>query len=160
MKVRAWFAHQWVLLFVFVGCLFFGPVQNSMSYLYETRTYRDVTLSTPFYRVDVLSREISEDGRSVTLRGTFVKRRCTFVGLSAYIYDPDGLGHLVEVNTHVENAIRPRGNRPPSDKAQVWGPWTVTNEEVASPVSYEIWAQHVCPESKYPQDNLFLSGKW
>lgn len=158
--VKKWASRQWVLMAIFVACLAVGPVQNALSYVYETRAYRDMTLSTPFYQVIPDQQTVSQDEREITLHGTFIKRRCTFVSLSAYLYDAKGVGHLVTVDTDAESKARPRGNRQPSDKPQEWGPWTIESYTMEKPITYEIWVRHTCPEDSAPQENLFISGVW
>lgn len=129
----------------------------------EYRWYRDVTRLTPFYDVQLLYSNVSEDQITIQVGGSLVKRRCEFNNLFGYIYGDNGIRYRVPVDTSAE----PGGNRPPSDTAESWGPWVISKEKnqnipiTVIPVRWEIIAEHInCPTAPKTQRNLFISGDW
>jgi hypothetical protein len=154
------FAHQWPMITMLCASLLYSPIQSTLATVYDSRGYRDFVADTPFYDVRITHKTNSEDGKKITIEGMAVKRRCLFLGLSSYIYDADGVGHMVYLNTNVGISSVPVGNRPPSNRIQTWGPWEIVNNVTPEPKTFEVWAQHLCSESPVPEDNLFVSGTW
>lgn len=132
--------------------------------LYEQRWYRDVTRITPFYDAMLLYSNVSKNEIQITMGGTLIKRRCDFNNLFGYIYADNGIRYRVPVDTTDEPV---KGNRPPSDTPESYGPWTISVDDnpnfpvTAIPVRWEIIAEHVkCPTEPETQRNLFISGSW
>ncbi|AGH07378.1 hypothetical protein SUFG_00005 [Sulfitobacter phage phiCB2047-B] len=130
----------------------------------EQRWYRDITRLTPFYDVQLLYSTVSGDEISISIGGSLVKRRCDFNNLFGYIYGDNGIRYRVPVDTKDEPV---KGNRPPSNTPESWGPWTLSIDDnpniplTVMPVSYEVIAEHiVCPTEPKTQRNLFLKGEW
>lgn len=135
----------------------------TLASLNEQRWFRDVTQQSPFHSVALLSSVVNPMENSITVRGTMVKRRCQFDSLTGYITDNEGIRHRVFVNTEPEEIMTGiTGNRPPSDEAETWGPWLLTFivAQELRPVSWEIWAHHLCPTGSRIQANLFAEGEW
>lgn len=130
----------------------------------EQRWYRDITRLTPFYEVQLLYSNVSEDQITLTMGGSMVKRRCDFNGLFGYIYGDNNIRYRVPVDHSAEPV---HGNRPPSDNAESWGPWSLSTNDnpniplTVVPVRWEIIAEHVeCPTVPLTQRNLFIQGDW
>lgn len=125
--------------------------------LIETRFYRDVTFATPFYAVVVTHLDVGPDG--LTLNGEMIKRRCEYQSMDAYI-TRGLLNERVILDTAPEDGQRPTGNRQPSPKAQLWGPWLIkVSATLPPPDTWEIYANHLCPDGQI-QHNLFAEGAW
>ena len=99
---------------------------------------------------------VAYDDTSLTLRGTMIKRRCTFESVSAFITGAEGY-ERAWLDNSVETARRPDGNRPVSDTPQAWGPWTIRHYGPPA-TNWEIVTVHDCPEGS--QTNVFAKGDW
>lgn len=99
---------------------------------------------------------VSFDDSALTLRGTFIKRRCVFDRISAYVTGVEGY-EQAWLDRSVETARRPTGDRPISDTPQAWGPWTIRHFGPPA-MNWEIVTVHDCPEGS--QTNVFASGDW
>lgn len=136
---------------------------STVTALSEQRWFRDATGQTPFHSVALLRSVVNPTENSITVSGTMVKRRCQFQSLTGYITDNEGIRHRVFVNTKPEEIMTGvSGNRPPSNEAETWGPWLLTFvvEQELTPVSWEIWAHHECPNRPVRQSNIFAWGDW
>lgn len=148
--------HVWrlavplMLLYAFI----ISPLAREIS---STRWWRDVSGQTPFYSVKVTVQDITPEG--LRLMGYFVKRRCEFRGLTAYVR-VDGIKHRARVDTSKEDGGRPY-SRPPASGLQAFGPleilWPMTRPK---PDQWSIWARHMCPGETITQTNLFAKGLW
>lgn len=99
---------------------------------------------------------VSYDDRTLTLRGTFVKRRCNFTSMSAFVTGTEGY-ERAWLDLSIEDARRPSGNRPISDTPQAWGPWTIRHYGPPA-IDWKIVTEHDCPEGS--QTNVFAKGDW
>ncbi len=123
--------------------------------LSEARWYRDITMATPFHSVVVTHESLTPEG--ALLRGSMVKRRCEFQFLSGYV----GFENSVRTRAHINTDFEPiAGNRPPNPHDQLWGPWLLEYSGATTPVTWEIYAHHKCPEGTFAQANLFARGEW
>lgn len=130
----------------------------------EQRWYRDLARLTPFYEVQLLYSSVGPQAIEITIGGSLIKRRCDFNDLFGYIHADNGIRYRVPVHTDAEPV---QGNRPPSDSAESWGPWSITTDDnpnfpvTAVPVKWEVIAEHIkCPTEPVTQRNLFIGGEW
>ncbi|MBT9383341.1 hypothetical protein KM176_05670 [Pseudooceanicola sp. CBS1P-1] len=119
------------------------------------RVFRDITLQTPFRAVTVEQESVPE---GLAVRGSMIKTRCVYGGLTAYALMPDGLRRPVRLDLSPETDIWGGGSRAPSGQAEAWGPWILSTPLQGTPQAWEIWAFHLCPEGR--QANRFASGPW
>jgi hypothetical protein len=151
-------ARQKTPALILAGVLFLGLWPAAQENLYDARWFRDLAHITPFHSVSVTEADLTPEG--LMLEGEMVKRRCEFAGLTAYVTRLDGRRHRTFLDTAPEDGQRPAGNRPPSPRQQLWGPWIIFYGGPQVPLSWEIYASHDCPEEKLPQTNLFAAGDW
>lgn len=123
-------------------------------YLQPSPTFRALVGMQAYDSVEPVI--VAFDERSLTLRGTLVKRRCTFVSVSDFITGVEG-HELAWLDQSVEQARRPSGNRPISEIPQAWGPWTIRHYGPPA-IDWEIVTVHDCPEGS--QTNVFAKGDW
>ena len=123
--------------------------------LMESRLARDLTHRTPYHSVTVTSADLTD--RGAALAGEMVKRRCVYAGLSAYVRIGP-VWERAQIDTTGEDTVRPPGDRPSVDGAQLWGPWVIVWQPPPAPEAWAIYAHHTCPEGG--QVNLFASGAW
>lgn len=127
-------------------------------WLDDQRWWNDATQQTPFYAVHVTKQELTP--RGVSLMGDMIKRRCEWTGLSAYV-KVNGLLYRTIVDVSGETKIRPPGNRSPTPEPQAWGDWLVLWPiKRDRPTSWQIWAEHQCPDESTTRVNLFAKGPW
>ena len=154
-----------VLIFGVLAAIFLMalPGLGRAVHLDSQRWYRDIMGITPFHDAEVLY--VDADERIVTVGGYLIKDRCTFNFFTGYILDSRGIRHPVLVDDSPEGLItgvKSGSSRPPSDKSEAWGPWTLTaSANVDSPTGWEIHVDHKdCPSPPETQSNLFASGSW
>ncbi|ANJ20810.1 hypothetical protein HYO99_gp76 [Roseobacter phage RD-1410W1-01] len=152
-----------VLIVGLICAIFIMLAMTTLPRFAEQRWYRDLARLTPFYGVELLYSNVSEDTISVSVGGSLVKRRCEFNTLFGYIYGDNNIRYRVPVDTSSE----PEGNRPPSDTPESWGPWTLSMNDnpnipvTVVPIRWEIIAEHInCPTEPVTQRNLFIGGEW
>lgn len=149
----------WPVLIVF-AIIAYGAAPAVESRLLEKRWFRDFYGATPFKSVNVNYQII--DSRGLILGGDFIKVRCTYSELSAYVNFPDRPSERVAVDTSVEDNARASGDRPSHPLAQSWGPWLlVYDSALKKPDGYTIYGHHrSCPSNPENQVNEFASGPW
>jgi hypothetical protein len=158
-KTRETFrGHRWHLAALAVLAMWgLGPEFNS--WLIESRPARDLLGMTPFHHVEVSRIDLDPDG--VLIAGEMIKRRCEFVGLSAYVRFADGMRERTRLDTTPEDVRRPGGDRPASREGQAWGPWLILRPvHSARAVWWQVYAHHRCPGDTVVQTNLFAEGPW
>ena len=124
--------------------------------LSANRWFRDITMQTPFYEVTVEAKPVAG---GLVVRGTMIKRRCTYQGLRAYVVRASGLRLPVAPDLSPETDVWGGGSRPPSELAEAWGPWVISAPVFDHASGWEIFAFHLCPNGRV-QANLFVAGPW
>lgn len=155
MHLREAIARGRVYLAVILIVLAWPAVAASWQHLSESRAWRDLTGRTPFHSVTVTRSALTP--RGAELAGEMVKRRCEYLGLSAYVRVGEAWSRAV-LDTSPEDAHRPAGDRPSMPEAQLWGPWLVVWQAPPTPSRWSIYAHHRCREGL--QVNLFAAGDW
>lgn len=146
-------ARTWSLVAAVVVCVAMAQGVWAV-YLQPSPTFRALVGMQAYDHVEPVI--VAYDDRNLTLRGTLIKRRCTFVSVSAFVTGVQG-HELVWLDMAEETARRPTGNRPISDTPQAWGPWTIRHFGPPA-VDWEIVTVHDCPEGE--QTNVFAYGDW
>ena len=143
------------LVYIVLAAAVFSALQPYFHLITESRTYRELTLQMPFSNV-MHAAEATGD-HQITIYGTMIKRRCTFVSLAAYV--SDGIIRTpASLDTTPEEAVWGGGSRPPSDRAEAWGPWVITDPTPGIASAWEVYATHSCHGQR--QTNLFARGSW
>jgi hypothetical protein len=138
-------------LFLFgLGVLIFGIHTTIQERITESRQWRDLTMSTPFYDVRLLSMNLKPEGLEIS--GTFIKRRCIFHDASAYV-KIDDTWYKTTMDDHTSN------NRAPLKEPQRWGPRVILWSGL-KPSYWVLEVEHKCPDETDPESNLFISGAW
>lgn len=141
-----------------LALLLFATAPTIQTTLMESRTYRDFTGLTAFRGVVLERAQVDADDMTIHLQGSFVKRRCHFLELVAYV-TKDGLSTVARVTPEDTDPAKGVINRPPMDTPQQWGPWAVTSK-IPSPDTVEVYTRHTCPDEARPQTNLFVEAAW
>lgn len=123
------------------------------SLILEYRWSRDLFRLTPFH--DVRIERVQVDGPVLTIWGSFKKRRCERLGVTAYTRTGEALT-VAGFSANGENAATPQ-DRPPSPWRQSFGPWAITASSPA-PEEALLFAFHKCPEGL--QKNLVFEVPW
>lgn len=149
------FRRNMMLIYIIFGALIASVMQPYLHLISESRTFRDLTLQTPFHSVTVSAEAV--EGDRIIIEGTMVKRRCLFLALNAYV--SDGVIRMpAPIDTTIEESIWGGGSRPPSRDAETWGPWGIVNPSPNPAVSWEVYTSHSCRGIR--QSNLFARGPW
>jgi len=147
--------------FLVVICLIAGAAIAAPVAYYrvtESRLWSDIQARTPFHSVHTTVVTLSPDNTAL-VSGDFIKRRCDFQKLTAYVTTPQG-EERAAISTEPEDAIRPTGSRPSNPLAQLWGPWEIRANTSPVPSAWSIYAHHICPETSLTVTNLFAEGRW
>lgn len=141
------------LLAIVIAC---GAFSANWDRLSEHRWFRNLTLQTPFHSV---SREYMLAGETLVVRGSMVKRRCTYGFLRAYVRSEEGPRRPAKIDDTPESSLWGGGSRPPSKAPEAWGPWHLDYFSDEPPNEWEVWVFHECPDGT-TQWNLFTYGQW
>ena len=140
---------------VVLAILTYAVVQNSWHRVEETRFYRDLVGSTPFQDVEIDRTEVSDDGQTLRVWGSFRKSRCDKFDHAAYTRKIDGHRWLARFST--EEGPLQKYSRPAGRFSETFGPWVITS--MIKDPDYALFVPyHSCPEGV--QTNLFFEVPW
>ncbi len=155
-NTRAALRQNFAMIVLLLTVMVISGFSAAWDALSGKRWFRDITMQTPFYSVTAEAEPV--DG-GLAVRGTMVKRRCEYQGLRAYVVRANGLRLPVALDVSPETDVWGGGSRPPSEMAEVWGPWVISAPLFGHAAGWEIFAFHLCPNGRV-QVNLFAAGPW